>query len=347
MIKVIRYEESLKERWNDFCKKSKNGIFMFNRDYMDYHSDRFKDHSLLFYNEDSLVALLPVNEYEHKLYSHGGLTFGGFICGEHMKQHIMQDCFTALRDYMYECDLKSVLYKKIPYIYNLKPSDEDLYSIYVANGKIEKVEPATVIDLCEPYKMTKGRKAQISRAKREGIKIVELTKLDDFCVFIDLENEVLKERHNTQAVHTGAELKLLKDRFPDNIHLYGAFDNNNMIAGTVIYEYVNTVHTQYMAANNRAREIGALDYTIKYLIDYYTDSKRWFDFGISSEDEGRTLNEGLISQKEGFGGRTMAYITLTLYGYGGGIWLINRISPTLYKRTSGRHVNAKEIRCVV
>lgn len=62
-----------------------------------------------------------------------------------------------------------------------------------------------------------------------------------------------------------------------------------------------------MAANDLAREIGALDLTIKTVLDEYSGNKLWLDFGISTENHGRYLNEGLISQKEGFGGRTNVY----------------------------------------
>ena len=82
-----------------------------------------------------------------------------------------------------------------------------------------------------------------------------------------------------------------------------------MIAGTVLFIYENAIHTQYMAANDTAREIGALDLTISSVIENYKTTKKWLDFGISTEDMGHYLNEGLISQKEGFGGRTNIYQT--------------------------------------
>ena len=33
----------------------------------------------------------------------------------------------------------------------------------------------------------------------------------------------------------------------------------------------------------------------------------FYDFGIANEDEGWWLNEGLITQKEGFGGRAVVH----------------------------------------
>ena len=45
---IERYKSKHFEIWNKFIAKSKNGLFMFNRNFMDYHKDKFKDHSLLF-----------------------------------------------------------------------------------------------------------------------------------------------------------------------------------------------------------------------------------------------------------------------------------------------------------
>lgn len=307
MISIKRYSEENKDTWNKFNKEAKNSLFMFDRNYMEYHSDRFKDHSLLFYNDDELVAILPLSEHNRELRSHGGLTYGGFIISSKMKQHTMDDSFTALKHYCDENGFSSLLYKCIPHIYHSQPAEEDRYSLFINGAKIKSIEASTVINLTTPLKMPKGRKAQVSRARREGVVIEERTDDESFHQFIDLENTVLEKHHGVVAVHTGNELALLHSRFPNNIHLVVALLNGQIIAGTVLFEYSRVVHTQYMAANEIAREIGALDLTIKTVIDKYVGSKLWLDFGISTEDGGKYLNQGLISQKEGFGGRTNTY----------------------------------------
>ena len=48
MIQVARYDKSQETEWNSFIGCSKNGTFLFNRGYMDYHADRFTDASLGF-----------------------------------------------------------------------------------------------------------------------------------------------------------------------------------------------------------------------------------------------------------------------------------------------------------
>lgn len=311
MIKIVPYTAELKATWDSFIESSKNGIFMFKRDFMDYHSDRFVDNSLLFYSDDELIALLPLSRHDKTLKSHGGLTFGGFISSTNMKQVKMNECVESLVDYLRERDFTHLEYKKLPYIYGEIPADEDIYALWRYGATIAKVEPSTAINLCAPVKMSKGRKAQISRAKREGVEVVES---NDFEGFIALENEILAKYHNAKAVHSGAELTLLAGHFPEQIKLYIARQNGNdeLLAGVVVFVYKNLVHTQYMASSDKGREIGALDLIISVLLDKYSD-KFYFDFGISSENNGLNLNTGLIAQKESFGARVVAHSTFAIY----------------------------------
>ena len=306
MITIKQYSSEDFDRWNVFVKTAKNSLFMHDRNFMEYHADRFEDNSLLFYDDDELIALLPANKNDESLISHGGLTYGGFITNAKMKQYKMLECFDVLKEYMTKNSFSSFVYKIIPYCYYTNPAQEDLYALFINNAQILKIEPASVIDFRYPIKLPKGRKAQISRAKREGV-VIELS--EDFETFIELENSVLSEHHNTKAVHTGEELELLHSRFPNNIKLYSANYEGNMIAGAVVFIYDNVIHTQYLAANDIAREIGALDLCISEIISKYSTSKQFLDFGISTEDGGRVLNNGLISQKEGFGARTLVYQT--------------------------------------
>lgn len=307
MITIARYTDENKEIWDAFNRNAKNRLFMFDRNYMDYHRDRFQDHSLLFYSDEELIALFPACERDGALLSHGGLTYGGMLTDARMKQHTMVDCLDALKNYAAEQGFSKIVYKTIPYIYHSQPAEEDRYALYAAGAKLVTVDASTYVNLKNPLKMPKGRKAQISRAKREGVAIEVLTELKDYEAFIDLENEVLEARHETHAVHTAAELKMLHDRFPENIHLFAAMKDQQMIAGTVVFEYDRAIHTQYMAANEEARQIGALDLAVATVMDKYRESKEWLDFGISTEHGRIYLNEGLIAQKEGFGGRTGVY----------------------------------------
>ena len=85
MIEVRKYNFEDKELWNEFVASAKNATFLFNRNFMDYHKDRFEDYSLLCFKKDRLIAILPANIVGSTLYSHQGLTYGGLVLQESTK----------------------------------------------------------------------------------------------------------------------------------------------------------------------------------------------------------------------------------------------------------------------
>lgn len=306
MIDVVKYSPEYRDEWNGFVDNSRTPMFMFNRGYMEYHADRFCDASLLFLKDGEIIALMPANIDGDTVVSHAGLTFGGVISNTKMHMHTMLDVFDGMIKYYRSNGVRRIIYKSIPYIYYNYPGQEDLYALFRNNAKILKIEPSCTIDLTKQLKMPKGRRAQIVRARREGVQITETS---DWHKFIELENAVLKKHHNTSAVHSGDELALLASRFPQNIKCYVATVAGEMIAGCVLFVYKDIVHTQYLAADDTARCIGALDFLISTLMAQYRDGWRWFDFGCSTLDGGKILNTGLIAQKEGFGGRVVVHNT--------------------------------------
>lgn len=312
MITICRYTKEDKDKWNEFNKRAKNSLFMFDRNYMDYHSDRFMDHSLIFYEKNQIIAILPMCERENIFVSHGGLTYGGFITDENMKQNKMLECFECLKEYCKEQAVTKIIYKNIPYIYHSQVAEEDRYALYCCNANILKIEASTVIKLEKTIQMSKLRKRQINKAVQNEIEVCVKDTFEVYKEYILLLNEVLNEHHNVKAVHSAEELFLLHSRFPENIRLYTAYYQKRLIAGTVVFEYEDVIHTQYLASNEQGRNLGALDLVIKSLIDEYEHKKMYLDFGISTEQMGRMLNTGLISQKEGFGGRTITYETWEL-----------------------------------
>ncbi|MCX2717894.1 GNAT family N-acetyltransferase [Helicobacter sp. MIT 21-1697] len=316
MISIQPYCPTQKPLWNAFNQSAKNGIFLFDRDYMDYHADRFVDNSLLFYEGEKLLALLPLNVEGKTLCSHQGLTFGGFVIGDSMRQAKMLECFSSLREYMKERGFERLLYKVLPYIYHQSPAQEDLYALFRNGAKLYRTDCSTTIDLRNAFKMSELRKRGVKKAKKEGIVIEQSS---DFSSFVALVNEVLQDKHNAKAVHNAEELSLLYSRFMENIKLFVAKSKSEILAATLLFLYPHLIHTQYLAVNDKGREIGALDLLLKTLIDTYAQSKTYFDFGISTESNGTFLNTGLISQKEGFGGRTITHQFYELLSSGGGV----------------------------
>ena len=75
-MRIEVYNHTYKKQWDDFVKKSKNGTFLFFRDFIEYHGEKFKEYSLMFFIEDELVALMPGHIENKVFYTHKGLTYG-------------------------------------------------------------------------------------------------------------------------------------------------------------------------------------------------------------------------------------------------------------------------------
>lgn len=304
MIKVNKYTQDLKPQWNEFIKNSKNGTFLLDRNYMEYHSDRFTDNSLVFFNDkDKIIAVLPACKIEDGLYSHAGLSYGGIISDNNMKSKTMLDVFDALTEYLKENGFKSLVYKAMPKIYHKIPADEDLYALFRNKAEVYRTDISSTVDISANVKFSSLRKRGAKKAKSLGL---EISESNDFDSFITLLNKAL-ERHNASAVHTAKELEYLQSNFPNNIKLYTVKDNDNIISGVVIYETETVAHAQYIASSEEGKNNGGLDFLFSYLINEKYNNKKFFDFGISTEEQGLYLNEGLISQKEGFGARGIVY----------------------------------------
>lgn len=302
MITVKKYSSKDKNRWDDFIKRSKNGVFIFNRDYMEYHSDRFEDDSLLFFKNKKLVALMPANIKKDTLYSHEGLTFGGIISNQKMTMTLMLEVFRQLKVYLKGEGIKKVLYKSIPHIYHSLPSEEDLYALKANDAELTRRDVSSTIFMEEKIPYSRNKKRNLKNIKKTDLKIVESNRYEDF-MFIEERRLALK--YGAKPTHSAEEIKLLASRFPDNIKLFTVEANEEMYGGVIIFESENVAHAQYQAATDEGLKLGGTDLIFDYLINDYYKAKRYFNFGISTENEGQYLNEGLIGYKEQFGARAI------------------------------------------
>jgi hypothetical protein len=306
-VVVVQYDDSKKAVWDGFVKIAKNGHFLFYRDYMEYHSGRFLDHSLIFFDEKNRVlALLPANISEGVLFSHQGLTFGGLIMSKKASSVQILEVFRALTEYAASTGfLNAIVYKRIPDFYALYPAQEDLYALFRINAELIRRDLSSVVELGAGYSYSKGRKWSVNKAKK--VTSLSVHETEDFSKFWDLLSEVLDRQHQAKPTHSIDEIHLLKSRFPKNIRCYTAINDGEVLAGAVIYETHNVAHAQYLANSDKGRDLGALDLVIDRLLKDVYQKKTFFDFGISTTDNGHFLNSGLLAQKEGFGARAWVH----------------------------------------
>lgn len=305
MVTIVRYSQISKNLWDQFVDESKNGTFMLKRDYIEYHSDRFVDYSLMLYCDNTLVALLPASVHSSEVRSHGGLTYGGLVISKKVTTQIVLELFDSLVDFFKKDHIETFVYKRIPHIYYNYPSDEDLYALFMHNALLRKRTISSTILLRDKIRFNERRRRNIKKAHKADL-IVKQS--EEYGQYIAMLTEVLSSRHDTKPVHTEDEIRKLSQLYPENIKLYAAFDKQgNMVAGTIIYETPLVAHAQYIASSAEGRSCGALDMVFDILINDIYKEKDYFDFGISNEGDGRILNDGLITQKQEFGGRGVAY----------------------------------------
>lgn len=303
---MVTYTAEMSGRWDEFVEGSKNGTFLFKRSFMDYHSDRFPDTSLIFEKKGNIIALLPATIKDNILSSHAGLTYGGLIMNQKTTVEDVMEIFDLIIYFCRREGLNGILYKPVPYIYSKLPSQEDLYGLFRHGAALYRRDISSAITRSVRPKMSELRKRCIKKAQTAGNIVMESEDLESFYGILSRN---LKIRYGVDPVHSLEELTLLRSRFPDNIKLFATFEEETMTAGTLCFITDKCVHTQYISASERGKETGALDLLFDVIIQKSLEDHSFFDFGISTEKGGTYLNENLIHQKEGFGGRGICYDT--------------------------------------
>lgn len=303
-LNVIRYDNSYKSEWNYFVKDAKNGTFLFHRNFMEYHEAKFIDYSLMFFSNEELVAILPANIVNDTVYSHQGLTYGGLIVKNKCKFTLYKELFFCLMRYFKKEQIRFFKIKPLPSLYGDASNDELIFLQQFYSCTVEHNMGSVIYEKPEISK-------SIYRNARNAVKNgVEIRKSDDFEFFWNhLLIPRLQNRFEKKPIHSLNEIIYLKILFPDEIQLYGAFLENEMVAGTVLFQNKNFTKSQYIASNPKFNKMGGLDLLHLELIKNV--QKRFFDFGTSSADQSFHENESLLSWKEQFGARTLVLSTYT------------------------------------
>lgn len=304
MLEIRRYTPDKQQEWNDFLKRSKNGMFLLDRNYMDYHADRFTDHSLMVYRREKLYALLPGNIAGDVFFSHQGLTYGGLIMSDKTVAAEVVQIFRLLNDLLRKEGIHKVVYKPTPWIYHRQPSEEDLYAVVEVCGATISRGLSSTISREYLNKWYRIRECGVKHAKQYGLTVEET---EDYRPFWQILTNNLQERYGLNPVHTVDEIELLHHRMPNHIRLVVVKEGAETIGGTVLYVSDRVVHSQYIAASPRGKQLHALDMLFDVVIRKSLATHAYFDFGISTEKHGTYLNTQLIYQKEGFGGRGICY----------------------------------------
>ena len=307
MFEIRRYTPADKPLWDRYVAKARNATFLFRRDYMDYHADRFQDHSLLFFVGNHLHSVLPAHEVGEIFCSHRGLTYGGLLMDNDVTAADVLRLFEELNAYLRQQGFRRVLYRAIPWVYHRLPAEEDLYAMFWKCGaRLQQRMSGTVIFMDEHLRWRKDHRRRLRQAQAAGVRVERNASLAEFWPVL---NDNLQRKFQAQSVHTLEEIELLKSRFPNEIVQYNAYLGDKIVGGITFYVMGHVLHGQYSGTTDEGKQTGAMEAIYEQVMYHDFAHCRYLDFGTSNEEGGRILNEGLIAHKEGYGGRTVCYDT--------------------------------------
>ncbi len=296
---VVVYQDSRFEEWNNFIRKAGNATFLFHRNFMEYHGDRFDDFSLMIYNQSELLAVFPAHRVGDKVFSHSGLTYGGLCLDEHSDILKHRRCLEVLLQFLRIHSIARLSIKLLPEIYHVDLVNQFKYIAFQLGGVLKESEMNMCVDY-RNYSISKSKLKHLRKEREYEIEIVALDGLEPFWKTV-LE-PLLAERYQTKPVHSLSEILKLQAQFPENIKQFSVYSDEVLVGGITIFEFEEGVKSQYGAATNLGKEQRALDHLFVYLINKYKNAgKRYFDMGVVTDSSEWGYNSGLLQQKKELG----------------------------------------------
>jgi hypothetical protein len=303
-LRVRPFEAGDAERWDQFVRDAWNGTILHTRRYLSYHGDRFDDRSLLIEDDRGRVlGLFPAAidpEDARRVISHPGITFGGVVHDGQLGGERMIDALRSIGAHYRSEGLTALRIRVVPYIYYRVPAADDLYALARLGATRWRCDLAAVIDCEHQPPLNRRRKRSLRKALAQGVTVERGAQwLPEIWTII---TEVLRERHGARPTHTLEEIQELAARFPDEIRTVAGLLDGVAVTGAVFFLQPNVLHVQYSGASEVGREIAAIDVMFDHGITLARQlGKRYFSFGISTEENGRVLNESLYQFKREFG----------------------------------------------
>lgn len=303
-LQLRLYEPADALAWDAFCATAHQATFLHSRRFLSYHGDRFQDKSLIIEEDGKWLGIFPAAQQPsdgHCVMSHPGLTYGGLLHQGGLAGERQVTALSMMCRYYAEQGYERLVFKAVPWFYHVTPAQDDVYALFRLGARRMRCDLSSTIDLQRRLQVSERRRRSLKKAMRAGVEIREGGEY--LPAFWQVVTNNLKQKHQAVPVHTLAEATLLAERFPDNIRCVVGLVAGDVIAGVLLFTTPVVAHAQYIGSSTVGYELSALDAVFEHCIKQaMSEGKRWFDFGISTENSGFVLNEGLYRFKSEFGG---------------------------------------------
>lgn len=286
--------------WDSFLKNSNQGTFLFQRDFMDYHSDRFQDFSLMIFQDESLVGICPANRNDNEWHSHQGLTYGGIVFQDNFQSESIGDIIKTLSTYLKSKNFEFAFINTIPEFYGNNILLKFKHQLVKQQAQIYRSDMVLAVDYSRPISFHKTKLKHYKRNLSAGFEIRETSDFSSF--WNTLLTPRLQAKHNAKPVHSLSEIQYLHSKFPEQIKQFNIYDDEVLLAGITIFDKGKVVKSQYGATNEKGEKCRAIEFLFMHLIKHYNDlGKRYFSMGTVTEQNDLGYNPGLLKQKEELG----------------------------------------------
>lgn len=316
---IKQFNESFLKEWESIVLKANNGTIFHTRKFIGYHPQgRFADHSLIFYKKDKPFVVFPAAERDINgkkyLVSHPGTSYGSFVVPEALSFSDSYELVKLLIEYAKSNKFYGIRITPPPTIYNHRLSNYVDFSLVQHGFNYLKREVSSILFLEDTVeqnlnKFKPSHKRAVRKAKKEGVVV---KKSENYKEFYNILKNNLKIRHGVTPTHSLEELLKVRELFPSNVNLFGAFLDDKMVAGVVNFicndDVVLAFYISHDEEHQETRALNSLFYSIfEWAIN---EEYKVFDFGIFTVNE--EPNFGLARFKENFGASGMFRDTFEL-----------------------------------
>ncbi|WP_431136482.1 FemAB family protein [Psychroserpens mesophilus] len=298
---IKAYHSEFKNQWNEFVANSQNATFLFHRDFMEYHQDRFEDFSLMVYAGNKLLAIFPANKVNGTVHSHQGLTYGGLFFRDQLNLKDVEVVIAKLLEFLKTHKIRSVIVKLLPEFYHFESFKTICDLQNFKNTSILKQNIVMAIDYHQDFKINKTKIKRFKKLQTNGYSIKEGQL--EFNVFWNrLLVKRLAEKHNSKPVHSLSEIAYLHSKFEDEILQYNIYRDEEILAGITIFKKGKIVKSQYGMASIEGEKVNALDMLFVFLIyKFKEEGMQYFSMGTVSNDTKLGYSKGMLNQKKELG----------------------------------------------
>ena len=282
--------------WNHFIDSSLNGTFLFNRNFLDYHKNRFQDFSLMVFEGDELISCVPGSSEDDSWFSHKGLTYGGIIIDRSLNVIELGNIVESISEYLQINGFRNASFKLVPSIFRKDEIEKELFSLLTNNFSLIGFDLWQYSNLLFPMDSKKIRGANTALKRNYNIEFTRSNISDLFRII----NENLEIKYSRKAVHSHQEMNYLLNLFPENIFIMLILKNKTVEGGAVCFKTNKVIHVQYLATTAQAKLDRAQDLLMLELRDFAQKYDLILSLGSSTENLGKVVNQGLIKFKDAY-----------------------------------------------